>query len=267
MFVWQFLESDCHLYSLLDYWRKITFHWRIYREIYVPHIVWWFSGGKKLAIQGTVNFIQIHARNSCHEFWKSKFLLYKTRRVRPLWYQTLPWLPPPLCQKKKKKKTWHLTRDTCHLTHDTWQVTCDTGHMTHGGRWIFSQNFSSPALTVWDWQFLEDSERKDHSNHESMNHTPGLLNMFGLYHESKNFQITKPISYQLLILKLNISKRPEGDKVWLEELRVVQSEIERRKKSWSPSLFETVSIYFITLILLNISENNCNRKKEMKKIC
>ena len=59
-----------------------------------------------------------------------------------------------------------------------------------------------------------------------MNQTPGLLNMFGLYHESKNFQITKPISYQLLILKLNISKRPEGDKVWLEELPVVQSKIE-----------------------------------------
>ena len=28
--------------------------------------------------------------------------------------------------------------------------------------WVFSQNFSSPTLTVWDHQFLEDSERKDH---------------------------------------------------------------------------------------------------------
>ena len=27
----------------------------------------------------------------------------------------------------------------------------------------FSQNVSSPALTVWERQCLEDSERKDHS--------------------------------------------------------------------------------------------------------
>ena len=39
-----------------------------------------------------------------------------------------------------------------HLTGDMW-------HMTHGGVWIFSQNFSSLTLTVWDRQCLEDSER------------------------------------------------------------------------------------------------------------
>ena len=33
--------------------------------------------------------------------------------------------------------------------------------MTHDGGWTFIQNFSSPALTVWDRYCLEDSERKD----------------------------------------------------------------------------------------------------------
>ena len=42
---------------------------------------------------------------------------------------------------------WHVTRDTWHVTRDTWHVTCDTWH---GVVWIFSQNFSCLALTVWD---------------------------------------------------------------------------------------------------------------------
>ena len=40
--------------------------------------------------------------------------------------------------------------------------------MTHGGGLTFSQNLSSPALTVWDRQCLEDSERKDHLMNESV---------------------------------------------------------------------------------------------------
>ena len=40
-----------------------------------------------------------------------------------------------------------------------WHVTCDTWYVTHGGEWAFPQNFSSLALTVWDRQYLEDSER------------------------------------------------------------------------------------------------------------
>ena len=59
--------------------------------------------------------------------------------------------------KKQTKK--HLTRDTWHVTPDTWHVTFDTWHMTHDGGWIFSQNVSSPALTVWDRQCLEDSKQ------------------------------------------------------------------------------------------------------------
>ena len=53
----------------------------------------------------------------------------------------------------------------------------------HGGGWTFSKNVSSPALTVWDRQCLEDSKQKDDSINESMNYegvygtapsTPGL---------------------------------------------------------------------------------------------
>ena len=75
--------------------------------------------------------------------------------------------------------TWHVTHDT-----DTWHVTRYMWHVTHGGGWTFSQNFSSPALTVWDRQCLEDSELKDDSLNESVNYegvyrtapaSPGLL--------------------------------------------------------------------------------------------
>ena len=51
---------------------------------------------------------------------------------------------------------WHLTRDRWQVTGDTWHVTRDTLHMTHSVGWVFSQNFSSLALPVWDWQGLED---------------------------------------------------------------------------------------------------------------
>ena len=56
--------------------------------------------------------------------------------------------------------------------------------MTHGRGLKFCQYFSSLALTVWDRQCLEDSEQKDDSINESVNHkgncrtalaTPALL--------------------------------------------------------------------------------------------
>ena len=47
------------------------------------------------------------------------------------------------------------------LTHDTWHMTCDTWWGVH----ILS-NLSSLALTVWNWQCLKDSERKDDSMNE-----------------------------------------------------------------------------------------------------
>ena len=51
-----------------------------------------------------------------------------------------------------------VTGDMWHLTHDTWHVSRDIWHMTSDswGRWNFSQNFSSLALTVWESSFDED---------------------------------------------------------------------------------------------------------------
>ena len=63
--------------------------------------------------------------------------------------------------------------------------------MTHSVGWTFSQNFSSLALPVWDWECLEDIlTLKNHFNHfntELMNDrgdcrtapaTPGLLDIY-----------------------------------------------------------------------------------------
>ena len=75
--------------------------------------------------------------------------------------------PPPtsfttLYQKKIKLKIvthdmWHVTWDTSHMTHDTFHVTHD-----RWGRWTYPQNFSSLALTVWEWRCSEDISAKDH---------------------------------------------------------------------------------------------------------
>ena len=43
------------------------------------------------------------------------------------------------------------------------ELTPDAWHMTHSVGWTFSQNFSSPALTVGDRQCLKDSELKNDS--------------------------------------------------------------------------------------------------------
>ena len=90
-----------------------------------------------------------HARNHWYIWgWRLKF-------VKCL----LPYInmyPPPTSSTtlKKKKKL--------HFPPDTWHLTCETWHVTHGGGWTFSKNVSSPALTVWDRQCLEDFKRKDH---------------------------------------------------------------------------------------------------------
>ena len=70
-----------------------------------------------------------------------------------------------------------MTDDIWHMTCDRWQVTCDRSHMTHkcdtwqmthSVGWTFSQNCSSLALLVWDWQCLEDIWNKGWLN-ESIN--------------------------------------------------------------------------------------------------
>ena len=43
-----------------------------------------------------------------------------------------------------------------HMAHDVWHMAHDMWHMTGGGRWTFSQNFSSLAFMVWEWSFDED---------------------------------------------------------------------------------------------------------------
>ena len=77
-----------------------------------------------------------------------------------------------------------MTCDTWQVTHDTWHLTPDTWHVTHDGEWTFSQNGNFLAVPVWDWQCLEDSERKDDRLNQSISNagvcrtapaTPGLL--------------------------------------------------------------------------------------------
>ena len=63
-----------------------------------------------------------------------------------------------LCKKNYNNNI--VTLDTWQLTCDMWRVTYDMWHVTNGGEWTFFQNFSSPALTVWDKQYLEDFKRK-----------------------------------------------------------------------------------------------------------
>ena len=66
-----------------------------------------------------------------------------------------------------------------------WHVTCNKWHVTCFGRWTFSQNFSSLALTVCDLWYYEDLEEKadwlthlwsDEAVYRKAPATPGLLN-------------------------------------------------------------------------------------------
>ena len=84
-----------------------------------------------------------------------------------------------------RQPCWHMTLDTWHRTSDMWHVTRAMWHVTHGGGLTFSQTFSSLAFTVWDWQCLEDSEKKEERLNEWIIHkgvcrtapaTPSLLN-------------------------------------------------------------------------------------------
>ena len=55
---------------------------------------------------------------------------------------------------------WHVILATWHVSHDMW-------HMTHGVGWTFTQNFSSLALTVWEWRGFQDFDEKGHSVNET----------------------------------------------------------------------------------------------------
>ena len=62
-----------------------------------------------------------------------------------------------------------MTHDMWHVTPDTWHVTRDMWHVTRLVGWTFSQNFSSPALTVCHLSYYEDLEEKDDSINELIN--------------------------------------------------------------------------------------------------
>ena len=63
-----------------------------------------------------------------------------------------------------------MTGDTWHVTHGTWHMTCSV-------EWTFSQNFTSLAPSVWDWQCLEDIWTKVNDGGDSRTAlaAPGLL--------------------------------------------------------------------------------------------
>ena len=126
-------------------------------------------------------------RGRLHHFVQKKF---KRNKIKMLTHDTWHLTPDTW---HVTRDTWHVTCDMSHVTCDMWHMTCDTWHVTHGGEWTFSLNVSSLALTVWERQCLEDSERKNQrinqSINQSMNYegvyrtasaTPGLLIIFGV---------------------------------------------------------------------------------------
>ena len=83
---------------------------------------------------------------------------------------------------------WQVTGVTWHVTHYPW-------HMTLGVGWTFSQNFSSLALPVWDWQCLEDIWTKGSLTHSQ----PRLYRVWAFSHEKskKKCKFEKELSYRL----------------------------------------------------------------------
>ena len=111
---------------------------------------------------------------------------------------------------------WHVTCDTWRVIHDIW-------HMVGGEH---SQNFSSPAFTVWDGQSLEDSELKDHSINEWMNHE-------GVYRTAP-----APIPHTQLYCKESPAELMLLAFVWDETAsRTARSKTENGLHSWSTPHF------------------------------
>ena len=88
--------------------------------------------------------------------------MIQTRRGSPVdnrpstsWFHHFVW--------KKKNTKYNLDFVWWHMTCDTWRMKCDTLHKTcdKRGRWAFPQNFSSLALTLWEWRCSEYISTKD----------------------------------------------------------------------------------------------------------
>ena len=89
-----------------------------------------------------------------------------------------------------------MTGDRWHMTGERWHLTSDTWHMTHIVGWTFSQNVSSLALPVWDWQCFEYISTSHEWVSQSVNYeavyrtapaTPGLLKNLYIYKNHYNW--------------------------------------------------------------------------------
>ena len=108
----------------------------------------------------------------------------------PIWAKWSPVGAPPLNKINKQKLP---------VTHDTWHVTRDAWRVTRGGRWSFSQNFSSLALTAF-WWFWGKRSGTEWINYLMSNKgvcrtapvAPGLLN-----------KVTYSVQYIVSVLGLN----------------------------------------------------------------
>ena len=97
---------------------------------------------------------------------------------------------------------WHVTDEMWHVTRDIW-------HVTGGGRWTFSQNVTSLALTAWEWRFVEDLKEKGKGVSDFMTYkgvcraapaTPGLLtNKLMFVRVYLDSEFLKPINFQELL--------------------------------------------------------------------
>ena len=102
---------------------------------------------------------------------------------------------------------WHVTCDMWHNTHAMWHLTYD-----RWGRWTFSQNVSSLALTVWEWRFDEDIFTNHHdllnrSINEWMNE---LINNKDVYRTAPATPLFRGIDHwSLLQAEVNSVQRRE----------------------------------------------------------
>ena len=83
----------------------------------------------------------VTVKESTYLFWKFYRYTYKLDGVAPLITDPPPTSFTTLSKKKIKVKNKKIIIKKLHLT--------------YGGRWTFSQNFSCLALTVWEWRCLK----------------------------------------------------------------------------------------------------------------
>ena len=140
------------------------------------------------------------------------------------------------------------------MTCDTWHVTPDTWHLTHSVGLTFSQNSSSLALLVWDWQWIEDIWTKGCVTewmNESMNHKPvyrtapatlGLL----ITHQNLQFMV-RPFCWVVIKKNYNINMMISF-LISVEIQRFLKTSTETLDTAWTK--FETL---YSTCFLLGVA--------------